>query len=129
MENREWARQIRERKDKQLKALRNEKLEKQRKTQRGMLALKEIQKYQKGADLLIRRVPFQRLVKEIVQKRREGLKLQSSGSVGIAGSWRSISSRAPGTGKHVCHSCQMSNHYAKGYTASIQNLRRFLSRN
>ena len=43
-----------------------------------MQALKEIQKYQKGADLLIRRVPFQRLVKEIVQKRREGLQLQSS---------------------------------------------------
>ena len=28
----------------------------------------EIQKYQKGADLLIRKVPFQRLVREIVQK-------------------------------------------------------------
>ena len=41
-----------------------------------MQALKEIQKYQKGADLLIRRVPFQRLVREIVQKRGEGLKLQ-----------------------------------------------------
>ena len=40
-----------------------------------MQALKEIQK---GADLLIRRVPFQRLVREIVQKQREGLKLQSS---------------------------------------------------
>ena len=43
----------------------------------GCKGLKEIQKYQKGADLLIRRVPFQRLVREIVQKRREGLKLQS----------------------------------------------------
>ena len=43
-----------------------------------MQALKEIQKYQKGADLLIWRVPFQRLVREIVQRRREGLKLQSS---------------------------------------------------
>ena len=39
---------------------------------------KEIQKYQKGMDLLIRSVPFQRLVREIVQKQREGLKLQSS---------------------------------------------------
>ena len=48
------------------------------KLQRGMQALREIQKYQKGADLLIRRVLFQRLVREIVQKRREGLKLQSS---------------------------------------------------
>ena len=45
--------------------------------QRGMQALKEIQKYQKGVDLLIRRVPFQRLVREIVQKKGEGLKLQS----------------------------------------------------
>ena len=53
-------------------------MEKQRKIQRGMQALKEIQKYQKGADLLIRRVPFQRLVREIVQKRREELKLRSA---------------------------------------------------
>ena len=42
-----------------------------------MQALKEIKKYQKGADLLIQRLPFQRLVREIVQKRREGLRLQS----------------------------------------------------
>ena len=77
-ENRDRAKHISERKNKQLKTIRDEKLEKQRKIQRGMQALKEIQKYQKGADLLIRRVPFQRLVREIVQKRREGLKLQSS---------------------------------------------------
>ena len=43
-----------------------------------MQALKEIQKYQKGADLLIQRLPFQSLVTEIVQKRREGLRLQST---------------------------------------------------
>ena len=43
-----------------------------------MQALKDIQKYQKGLDLLIQRVPFQILVREIVQKQREGLKLQSS---------------------------------------------------
>ena len=77
-ENRERAKHISERKRKQLKAIRDEKLEKQRKIQRGMQALREIQKYQKGVDLLIRRVPFQRLVREIVQKRKEGLKLQSS---------------------------------------------------
>ena len=76
-ENRKRAKHISERKNKQLKTIRDEKLEKQRKIQRGMQALKEIQKYPKGADLLIRRVPFQRLVREIVQKRGEGLKLQS----------------------------------------------------
>ena len=64
-ENKERAKQIKERKDKQLKIIRDEKVEKQRKIQWGMQALKEIQK---GADLLIRRVPFQRLVREIVQK-------------------------------------------------------------
>ena len=51
--------------------------EKQRKTQKGMQALKEIWKYQKGTDLLIRRVSFQRLVKEIIQRQQGNLKLQS----------------------------------------------------
>ena len=77
-ENKERAKWIKERTDKQFKIIRDEKVEKQRKIQWRMQDLKEIQKYQKGADLLIRRVPFQRLVREIVQKRREGLKLQSS---------------------------------------------------
>ena len=67
-ENRERAEWIKERKGKQLKIIRDEKVEKQRKIQQRMQALKEIQKYQKGADLLLRRVPFQRLVREIVQK-------------------------------------------------------------
>ena len=43
-----------------------------------MQAQKEIQKNQKGADLLTWRLPFQRLVREIVQKRREVLGLQST---------------------------------------------------
>ena len=77
-ENQNRAQCIKDRKRKQLKVIRDEKLEKHRKVQRGMQALKEIQKYQKGADLLIRRVPFQRLVREVIQKWREGLKLQSS---------------------------------------------------
>ena len=77
-ENQKRAQRIKNRKEKQLKIIRDEKIEKQRKIQRGMQALKEIQKYQKGADLLIQRLPFQRLVREIVQKRREGLRLQST---------------------------------------------------
>ena len=51
------------------------------------------------------------------------------GSVGFTGSWRSISSRAPGAGKPVHHSCQMGHHYAKGHATSMQNLRRFLNKN
>ena len=74
-ENQKRAQHIKERERKQLKTVSDEK---QRKTQRGMQALKEIWKYQKGADLLIRRVSFQRLVKEIIQKQQGHLKLQSS---------------------------------------------------
>ena len=47
------AQRIKSRKEKQLKIVKEERIEKQRKIQRGMQALKEIQKYQKGADLLI----------------------------------------------------------------------------
>ena len=85
-ENRERAKHISEMKRKQLKAIRDEKLEKQRKIQRGMQALREIQKYQKGADLLIRRVPFQRLVRDSAEK--EGrLEAAELGSIGFTRSW------------------------------------------
>ena len=43
-----------------------------------MQAHKEIQKYQNGADLLIRRLLFQHLVREIAQQKQEGLRFQST---------------------------------------------------
>ena len=45
-----------------------------RKMERGFKALKEIKKYQSGTELLIRRQPFQRLVREIVQEIRTDLR-------------------------------------------------------
>ena len=53
VENKKRAQRIKGNKEKQLKIIREEKIEKQRNIQRGMQALKEIQKFQKGADLLI----------------------------------------------------------------------------
>ena len=47
--------------------------EKIRRIRRGLKALKEIRKYQSGTELLIQRLPFQRVVKEIVQGIREDL--------------------------------------------------------
>lgn len=44
----------------------------------GTVALREIRKYQKGTELLIRKLPFQRLVKEIAQDFRQGLRFQSN---------------------------------------------------
>lgn len=42
----------------------------------GTLALKEIRRYQKGTELLIRRLPFQRLVREIAQDYKTDLRFQ-----------------------------------------------------
>jgi len=44
----------------------------------GTVALREIRKYQKSTDLLIRKIPFQRLVKEIATDYRTDLRFQTS---------------------------------------------------
>mmetsp|Transcript_163663 Transcript_163663/g.289667 ORF Transcript_163663/g.289667 Transcript_163663/m.289667 type:complete len:160 (+) Transcript_163663:84-563(+) len=43
----------------------------------GVIALREIRKYQKSTELLIRKAPFQRLVKELVQSQSTTIKFQS----------------------------------------------------
>eukprot|EP00929_Paragymnodinium_shiwhaense_P017522 TRINITY_DN1268_c0_g3_i1.p2 TRINITY_DN1268_c0_g3~~TRINITY_DN1268_c0_g3_i1.p2 ORF type:complete len:133 (+),score=46.76 TRINITY_DN1268_c0_g3_i1:94-492(+) len=43
----------------------------------GQVALKEIRKYQKSTELLLRKLPFQRLVREIAQDMKPDLKFQS----------------------------------------------------
>jgi histone H3 len=43
----------------------------------GTVALREIRRYQKSTDLLIRKLPFQRLVREIAQKMIPDLRFQS----------------------------------------------------
>jgi len=43
----------------------------------GTVALREIRKYQKSTDLLIRKLPFFRLVKEVAQDFRSDLRFQS----------------------------------------------------
>eukprot|EP00450_Noctiluca_scintillans_P021714 CAMPEP_0194512650 /NCGR_PEP_ID=MMETSP0253-20130528/44714_1 /TAXON_ID=2966 /ORGANISM="Noctiluca scintillans" /LENGTH=136 /DNA_ID=CAMNT_0039356131 /DNA_START=45 /DNA_END=455 /DNA_ORIENTATION=+ len=43
----------------------------------GTVALREIRKYQKSTDLLIRKLPFQRLVREIAMDFQTELKFQS----------------------------------------------------
>ena len=44
----------------------------------GTLALREIRKYQKSTDLLIRKLPFQRLVREIAADFKNDLRFQST---------------------------------------------------
>ena len=44
----------------------------------GTVALREIRRYQKSTELLIRKLPFQRLVREIAMKFKTDLRFQSA---------------------------------------------------
>jgi len=44
----------------------------------GTVALREIQRYQKNTDLLFRKAPFQRLVREIAQDYKSDVRMQST---------------------------------------------------
>ena len=44
----------------------------------SLVALKEIRKYQKSAELLIKRLPFQRLVREVAQDFKTDMRFQAA---------------------------------------------------
>ena len=56
-----------------------------RRVKRRLKALREIKKYQSGMELLIRTLPFQRVVKEIIQGLRADLCLQSTSMMALQG--------------------------------------------
>jgi len=49
----------------------------------GTIALREIRRYQKSTELLIRKMPFQRLVREIAQDFKNDLRFQSSAVIAL----------------------------------------------
>ena len=49
----------------------------------GTVALREIRRYQKSTDLLLRKLPFQRLVREIAQGVKPDLRFQGSAIVAL----------------------------------------------
>uniref|UniRef100_A0A915EDE0 Histone H3 n=1 Tax=Ditylenchus dipsaci TaxID=166011 RepID=A0A915EDE0_9BILA len=53
-------------------------LKKPRRYRPGTVALREIRRYQKTTDLLLRKLPFQRLVREVAQQHRDDYRFQSS---------------------------------------------------
>ena len=44
----------------------------------GTVALRDIKRYQKGTEMLLRKLPFQRLVREIAQTSKDGLRFAAS---------------------------------------------------
>ena len=60
----------------------HESVKKKRRWRPGTVALREIRKYQKSTELLIRRAPFQRLVREVASEFKSELKFQSTALIG-----------------------------------------------
>jgi len=58
-------------------------VKKSRKWHPGTVALREIRRYQKGTDLLLRKAPFQRLVRELASNYKDGLRFQSAAIAAI----------------------------------------------
>ena len=54
----------------------------------GTVALREIRRYQKSTELLIRKLPFQRLVREIAQDFKTDLRFQSAAIGALQVKWR-----------------------------------------
>ncbi|XP_003369825.1 histone H3, embryonic [Trichinella spiralis] len=55
-----------------------DRVKKLRRYRPGTVALREIRRYQKSTELLIRKLPFQRLVREVAQDYKTELRFQSS---------------------------------------------------
>ena len=49
----------------------------------GVQALREIRRYQKSTDLLIKKMPFQRLVRDVAQEFKSDLRFQTSAVLAI----------------------------------------------
>jgi histone H3 len=58
-------------------------IKKQHRYRPGTVALREIRRYQKSTQLLIRRLPFQRLVREVAQEFKPDLRFQSTALMAV----------------------------------------------
>ena len=58
-------------------------LRKPRRFKAGTVAIRQIRRYQKSTDLLLRKLPFQRLVREIAQEFKSDLRFTSMGILAL----------------------------------------------
>ena len=84
----------------------------------GTVALREIRKYQKSTELLIRKLPFQRLVREIAQDFKTDLRFQSSAVLALqVGGVRGVFGGPLRGYQLVRHPRQARDHHAQGHPA------------
>ena len=69
----------------------------------GTVALREIRRYQKSTELLIRKLPFARLVREIAQDFKTDLRFPEGSYRCVARGWGGLPSRTFRRHKPVCN--------------------------
>lgn len=82
----------------------------------GVCALREIRRYQKTTDLLIRKLPFQRLVREIAQNFQADLRFQSDAILALQESSEAYLTR-------LFEDAYMCSLHSKHLTLRVQDLR------
>ena len=83
----------------------------------GTVALREIRRYQKTTELLLRKMPFQRLVREIAQDFKTDLRFQSSAVMALQ---EALSGGAVRGHQHLRHLRHEGDHHAQGYPAGCK---------
>ncbi|KAI5203196.1 histone H3.2 [Manis pentadactyla] len=83
----------------------------------GPVALREIRRYQKPTELLIRTLPFQRLVCEIARDFETDLRIQRSAVMALQEGVRGVPGGALRGRQPVRHPRQACHHHAQGYPA------------
>ena len=86
----------------------------------GTVALREIRKYQKSTELLLRRLPFQRLVREIAQDFKSR-SFSEHGARGFAGGLRGVPCRSLRGYQPLRHPRKARHHLPEGYPACPPN--------
>ena len=88
----------------------------------GIAALQDIRHFQKSTALLIRKLPFQRLVREIAQDFKTDLRFQSAAILCLQEAAKAY--LVDLFKEFVCHSHQASHHHAQRYPVGQANPRR-----
>ena len=88
----------------------------------GTVALHQIRQFQMSTKLLIRKLPFLWLVREILQDIRRDMCLTPATVLALQEAAEAFLVRLFEGHKRMCHTCQEGYHNAKGHEAGIENL-------
>ena len=87
----------------------------------GTVALREIRRYQKTTELLIRKKPFNRLVREIAQDFKTDLRFQAQAIMALQEAAEAYLIGSTGRHQFVWHSCQACYYYAQRSAISTED--------